>query len=65
MVQVVNNFNKEDCRYFKWTFSRGCCGRCDMKSGACGVPLNNEGMELVVPNKVCSLSMRYCKYDPK
>ncbi|KKM17621.1 hypothetical protein LCGC14_1673870, partial [marine sediment metagenome] len=54
MVKMITNFNKEDCKHFKWTFSRACCGRGTTKAGACAVPLDNEGMVLVVPNKVCS-----------
>lgn len=63
MTPIINNFNKEDCKHFTWTFSRACCGRGTSKSGACTVPLDNEGLELVVPNKVCSTTMKYCKYE--
>ncbi len=65
MVRVIKNFNKEDCKHFKWTFTRACCGRGTSKAGACTVPLDNVGANLVVANKVCSTSMRYCKYDKK
>ena len=63
MVKMITNFNKEDCKHFKWTFSRACCGRGTSKAGACTVRLDNQGMELVVPNKVCSTTMKYCKYE--
>ncbi len=63
MIKIINNFNKDDCKHFKWTFSRACCGRGTTKAGACTVPLNNGSVELVVANKVCSTQMKYCKYE--
>lgn len=63
MITIINNFNKEDCKYFKWSFSRACCGRGTSRSGACSVPLDNQGANIEIPNKVCSTSMRYCKYE--
>jgi hypothetical protein len=65
MITVIKNFNKEDCRYFKWTFGRACCGRGCTKSGACAVPLDNQGAQLTIINKVCSTSLHYCKYEKK
>jgi hypothetical protein len=65
MVKLITNFNKEDCRHFKWTFSQACCGRGTSKAGACTIRLPNEGEVLVVPNKVCSLSMHYCEYEKR
>ncbi len=61
MVTIVKNFNKEDCKHFKWIFSRGCCGRGSVKSGACAVPLDTKR----VSNKVCSITTYYCKYEKR
>ena len=63
MVKMITNFDKEDCKHFKWTFSRACCGRGTTKAGACTIRLDNDGMDIVVPNKVCSTTMKYCKYE--
>lgn len=65
MIKVLKNFDKEDCKHFNWTYSRACCGRGTAKSGACSIPLDNQGADLVVPNKVCSTQMGYCKYEPR
>lgn len=63
MIKVIENFNKDDCKHFSWVFSRGCCGRGSIKSGACQIRLDNTGADIEIPNKVCSTSMRYCKYE--
>ena len=63
MIQMVTNFNKDDCKHFKWTFSRACCGRGTTKAGACTVALGNEGENVEIPNKVCSTQMQYCKFE--
>lgn len=61
MVHKVFNFNKTDCKHFTWSFSRACCGRGTVKSGACQIP-DKDGR---VTNKVCSTKMPYCQYEKR
>jgi len=65
MVTVIKNYDKEDCKYFKWNFTRGCCGRRAVKSGGCGAPLDTAVPKLQNMSKVCSTSLEYCKYEKK
>lgn len=58
-IKKILNFNKTDCKHFKWVFSRACCGQGTTKSGACQIP-TADGTRI---NKVCSMTMPYCRYE--
>ena len=60
-INIIKNFNKEDCVHFKWTPSQGCCGR-KITAGVCTITKGPDGGEIHQP---CSTSMKWCNYEKK
>lgn len=60
MVEIITNFNKQDCVHFAMVDAAGCCGR-RQKAGVCTI----VGEDGIKRNKICSTKMSYCDYTKK
>jgi hypothetical protein len=60
MVEVITNFNKDDCLHYAIVAVPGCCGR-RQKGGVCTVA-DGDGIQR---RKICSTKMSYCVYTKK
>lgn len=61
MVQVIKNFDKDDCIHYKIKQVKYCCGRSTKPAGFCTIT-DPDGHNR---NKICSTRMSYCQYEKK
>lgn len=61
MANILKTFEKTDCIHYSLVEVRRCCGQSKKLAGFCTIT-DPDGHNR---NKLCSLKMRYCRYQPK
>lgn len=58
MKVIKSNFQKEDCKHFKWVVAKACCNR-TYNAGVCTIA-DVDGNKT---HKTCQTTMPYCRYE--
>ena len=61
MVTILKQFERTDCLHYEVKQIKACCGRLGKTAGFCTIA-DPDGHKR---NKVCSMKMGYCHYQPK